>query len=632
MKVSFIIPVYNAAKYLPRLIESLKAQKHSDWEALFTDDGSTDNSIDILNDAASKDARIRVFQIVHQGSSGARNKGLDNATGDIVGFIDADDFIHPQLIETALPYFEDAAVDSAVWDYATVDEGDDYEFQPVTEPLSSRVITDPFKWALSPWQPMAHDLWRSFYRRETIGTIRFYPRIKHQDLLFTYQVWGGVRKMIKIDAVLYAYVQSPNSVIRSKFSLEKMESNFIILRELHSYYDDKKDLQQYLCRKLFPRCIKNVLKLACKSGEDKPRHILLLRQYLYRGFCDGTIGFRGFSLAKRIMLLRYLFAAWIDRGGFDMSGRMKKLALCLHTRKTNFARLQAKPWQRTAETVEKPVSVIVPVYNGYDAILRLTRTLFAHTDLRHTIVFIDDASPDDRIKPLLEQFAADNPNVRLMSNECNLGFAATVNKAIEATENDFVLLNTDTEVPQDWIPRLFAPIWSDSATASVTPTTCESHLLGVPTPEIGTIQFVEKHGVEAIDKAISRVKPDLEKDVLVEGVGFCLAISRKAWVEVGPFAAEVFGRGYGEEADWCLRAHYGHRYENRFVSNLFVAHWHGGSFTKEETLELQKRNNRLLALRNPRFGNDGYLQALAKRGRKELWVLATKVCKENGLI
>ena len=307
MKVSFIIPVYNAARYLPRLLKSLESQKYLDWEAIFIDDASSDNSLDILKHAALGDGRIRIFQIEHAGSSAARNKGLDNATGDIIGFIDADDFVHPQLIETALPHFGDVAVDVVIWDFTAVQDGQLFEFPLMTSAPECKILTDVFQWALKPWKTLAHDIWRAFYRREIIGGIRFYPGIKHQDLLFSYQIWGGVKKAVKLDCVLYAYLQSENSVIRSAYTADKIEANFTIMRELHRFYAGRGYIQKVLKHYLYPRRIKDVWKQVDKAEPNGRSMHELVDKRIYECIRDGVVGFVGFSVSKMLKLVACRF-------------------------------------------------------------------------------------------------------------------------------------------------------------------------------------------------------------------------------------------------------------------------------------------------------------------------------------
>lgn len=91
--ITIIVPIYKAEKYLCRCIDSIIAQKNSNWELLLVDDGSPDNSGDICDLYAKKDARIKVFHKPNGGVSSARNLGLDKAKGQWVTFIDADDYI-----------------------------------------------------------------------------------------------------------------------------------------------------------------------------------------------------------------------------------------------------------------------------------------------------------------------------------------------------------------------------------------------------------------------------------------------------------------------------------------------------------------------------------------------------------
>lgn len=99
IKVSIIVPVYNKEKYLEECLDSLINQTLNDIEILCIDDGSTDNSLNILNDYSKNDSRIRIFVQNNHGPGHARNKGLDNARGEYVAFIDADDWIEYDSLE-----------------------------------------------------------------------------------------------------------------------------------------------------------------------------------------------------------------------------------------------------------------------------------------------------------------------------------------------------------------------------------------------------------------------------------------------------------------------------------------------------------------------------------------------------
>lgn len=105
--VSLIIPVYNREKVVEECIRSVQAQSHQQFEILLIDDGSTDNSAAICKALAAQDSRIKFFPSAHIGVSGARNIGLDAATGEYVFFLDSDDVIHPQLLEALVSGMEE---------------------------------------------------------------------------------------------------------------------------------------------------------------------------------------------------------------------------------------------------------------------------------------------------------------------------------------------------------------------------------------------------------------------------------------------------------------------------------------------------------------------------------------------
>ena len=101
-KISIIVPVYNVERYLRQCIDSILAQTYKDFELLLIDDGSPDNSGTICDEYAKKDPRIRVFHKPNGGVSTARNLGIDNARGEYISFIDADDYVEPNFLEEML--------------------------------------------------------------------------------------------------------------------------------------------------------------------------------------------------------------------------------------------------------------------------------------------------------------------------------------------------------------------------------------------------------------------------------------------------------------------------------------------------------------------------------------------------
>lgn len=115
--VSVIIPVYNVEKYLPKCVDSVIGQTYADLEIICVNDGSPDNSADILEGYAQKDSRIKIINQTNQGLSGARNTGISHATGEYIVFVDSDDWLDTQAIEEAVSVMQKNSCDAVMWGY-----------------------------------------------------------------------------------------------------------------------------------------------------------------------------------------------------------------------------------------------------------------------------------------------------------------------------------------------------------------------------------------------------------------------------------------------------------------------------------------------------------------------------------
>lgn len=227
------------------------------------------------------------------------------------------------------------------------------------------------------------------------------------------------------------------------------------------------------------------------------------------------------------------------------------------------------------------VDVIIPAYNGLSLLKVCVASVLANSD-NCRVIIVDDASTDPALPEYLAT-VAEKPERRVavlvLHNEKNLGFVRSVNRALAEVTGNAVILNSDTEVPPGWLDRLLAPISADEAVATVTPLSNAATICSFPDINVDNPIF-KGLSVAEIDHFFGRYAPP-EPVEAPTGVGFCMAISRSALARVGLFDAETFGRGYGEESDFCRRAvKAGMR--NLIVPNLFVFHNHGGSFASEE--------------------------------------------------
>lgn len=248
------------------------------------------------------------------------------------------------------------------------------------------------------------------------------------------------------------------------------------------------------------------------------------------------------------------------------------------------------------------VDIIVPCYNGFEYLEPLFQSIKKNTSAPYRLIVIDDCSPDTRVWPLLQETIQHFPNAILLRNDVNKGFVETVNSAAAYATGDFVLLNTDVELPPMWLERLMAPILLDRTIASVTPFSNAATICSFPNMNEDN-PLPDGLSADEVDHFFNQISCELEEVALPTGVGFCMGINADIWAEIGGFDAEVFGRGYGEENDWCQRA-ISHGYRNIAVQNLFVYHKHGGSFESDTRTALRERNYRKLLARWPNYANE----------------------------
>ena len=225
------------------------------------------------------------------------------------------------------------------------------------------------------------------------------------------------------------------------------------------------------------------------------------------------------------------------------------------------------------------IDVVIPVHKGFAATRRcLDSVLAAKSTASREIIVVDDAAPDAEITRLVDELAAGN-RITLLRNEQNLGFVRSVNRGMLLhTDRDVVLLNSDTEVAGDWLDRIQRCVYAHDDIGTATPfsnnaTICSYPFYGWTGGIPGTL------GLAALDRMFATINAGKSVD-LPTGVGFCLYLRRACLDQVGTFDAERFGRGYGEENDFCLRA-VAAGWRNALAADVFVYHEGGVSFATE---------------------------------------------------
>ncbi len=213
--------------------------------------------------------------------------------------------------------------------------------------------------------------------------------------------------------------------------------------------------------------------------------------------------------------------------------------------------------QPIIEGAARVVDVIIPVYRGLEETKACIESALAVAGSNgYRLHIYNDESPEPAITEYLRRVAAVQSGITLVENETNLGFVGTVNRAMRAAmqRDDFdsvILLNSDTEVTGDWARRLRDHATRDEAVASVTAMSNNATICSYP--HFGDNPLPADETPSEIDACAATANRGLSVE-LPTGVGFCMLITRRGLEQVGLFDEEAFGKGYGEEVDFCQRA------------------------------------------------------------------------------
>jgi GT2 family glycosyltransferase len=236
----------------------------------------------------------------------------------------------------------------------------------------------------------------------------------------------------------------------------------------------------------------------------------------------------------------------------------------------------------------RKVDVVIPVYRGLEETRACLASVLATIDPEWArVVVIDDCSPEPEVTAYLQQLGAAHPGLVLLENDRNLGFVATANRGMRHdTQRDVLLLNSDVEVAGDWLKRLREAAYGNDAVASLTPFSnnatifsfpnfCEDNepLFDLPVAQIDRV-FATRFAAEDVVPAPTTV-------------GCCMYLRRECLEAIGYFDEETFGRGYGEENDWCQRAERA-GWRNYHLANCFVYHKGRVSFGDEHDPRVER--------------------------------------------
>lgn len=229
--VSVIIPAYNIEDYIGRCLDSIISQTYKNLEIIVVDDGSRDYTGEILDNYAKKDRRIKVIHKENGGVSSARNKGIEAAEGDYIGFIDGDDLIEPEMYKTLVDLLEEENADIAHCGYQMVFP-DRIDYYHNTGKKKIQTTEEGLKDLLS-GEMIEPGLVNKLYKKELIKNCRLNETVKiNEDLLMNYQLFKLSQKSVYYDITPYSYMIRSSSATGANSLITKREDSLRVLNQI----------------------------------------------------------------------------------------------------------------------------------------------------------------------------------------------------------------------------------------------------------------------------------------------------------------------------------------------------------------------------------------------------------------
>ena len=263
--ISVIVPVFRTEKYIARCLKSILAQTYTDIEIIVVDDGTDDKSGEMADAFAKNEPKIRVVHKQNGGLSSARNRGIEEAAGTLISFVDSDDFIAPDFLEVLYSNLTENDCDIAKVEYEEVifDEPQERKATGETKVFSGLQVEKAF---LELNIDSACDI---LYKRSLIGDTRFPEGKTSEDIPFNFEIFRKAGKFVNIPVVKYFYYHNPESI--SNGPLDKNMLNYVAFRKMiyEHYKTGANDELELKAESLYARALMGLTARMCLYG-NKP--------------------------------------------------------------------------------------------------------------------------------------------------------------------------------------------------------------------------------------------------------------------------------------------------------------------------------------------------------------------------
>lgn len=310
--ISVIVPVYNVEQYLSKCVDSILGQTYTNLEVILVDDGSPDNCGHICDEYAEKDRRIKVIHKKNGGLSDARNAAIDVAKGEYITFVDSDDTITPDYIETLYQLVNKYQCKIGVACLQTYLEG-------ANPSISQPKYREKELFILDGIQEMFYqELFdttapcKIFHRSLFETSIRFPVGLLYEDLATTFRLMYKADKVAFCNRIIYNYLLRPNSIEGQPFNVKKLDSALRILEMFENYTIELRPIKKAVRCRLLSFCLHILLEMPA-GYSDKRKQVLIdyVKRNRWKVMTDGRarkkarigalVSYLGLNTTRRIL-------------------------------------------------------------------------------------------------------------------------------------------------------------------------------------------------------------------------------------------------------------------------------------------------------------------------------------------
>lgn len=303
--ISVIVPVYKVEAYLDRCIQSIVEQTYQNLEIILVDDGSPDRCPIMCDFWAKKDNRIKVMHKENGGLSDARNVGMASASGELIGFVDSDDWISPNMYQLLYEHMVETCSDISACGVEMVwEEENNVPARMLTKAKNGILSQKEAMQAIIEESWLKQPVWYKLYKASLIRDLTFPIGKYHEDVFWSYQAVARAERVCVFDTPLYFYLQRSNSIMGQAFSekrLDALDAQRQRLFFLRQYYPDLVTIAEknawFFSRYLMQQAIKehaseSILNQISKfAAELHPEELLSGKEHMWLFF--SRISFTG---------------------------------------------------------------------------------------------------------------------------------------------------------------------------------------------------------------------------------------------------------------------------------------------------------------------------------------------------